>query len=206
MVVVSRHQALSMVRLLSDTTDPIRCTYLGATPTLVFGGTRNLCDVLDDLDVRPRTLSDTSTVHRGMFRRTLRLWATDEVQDFVDAHPSVRLLGWSLGGGAAVHMAALLHLSGAARVSDVHVFGAPKCGDALFAAWYAQSGLGRRTVRYETPHDPVTTLPPGDRFVHVGRRVVVACDRPTCWAHHDLHAYGEGVRTSPLSRGEEDRM
>ena len=195
-----RHAPLALVDTLLATTDPVRTTYLQGRPLLVLSGTRNLRDVLDDLDVRASAFETrrSSTVHRGMFRRALR--CSEEVQEFALAHASIDLVGWSLGGGAAVHLASILHVYGV-DVTSVAVFGAPRCGDRDFAKWYREAGLCRRTVRYETPRDPVVTLPPGTRYVHVGRRRLVPCQRTGPLAHHDLHAYRDGLLGGKSSCG-----
>ena len=172
------------------TTSPVVCTHLTYNePVIALSGTRNLRDVLDDVDVRSCPYAD-GLVHCGMYARAIRL--LPEVEDFARAHPSVHLAGWSLGGGCAVHLAAMLRKTGV-RVSSVTTFGAPRCADDDFARWYASSGLGSRTTRFVTPRDPIPSLPRGDRFVHVGHRRLVPCRARGWLSHHDLSRYYEGL-------------
>jgi pimeloyl-ACP methyl ester carboxylesterase len=165
---------------------------------VVLGGTRTARDVLDDLDVRAcaplRGGAVGGRVHCGFRDRAARLWEADAALRAACAAADARgvaLVGWSLGGGVGVCLAARLHAAGV-RVREVHLFGAPRVGDAAFAAWYARAGLGAVTTRYETPRDPVPRLPRG-AYVPVGRAVRVPCDAAGWWAHHDLGAYRRGL-------------
>ena len=181
---------MDLVRCLMHTTSPVRCTYLTyQEPVIVLSGTRNIQDVLDDVDVRTCAFAD-GLVHCGMYARALRV--LPDVQQFAHSNSYVHVTGWSLGGGCAVHLASLLRESGV-RVSSITTFGAPRCADEDFAAWYANCGLDARTIRYVTPRDPVPSLPRGDRFVHVGRRRVVPCRARGWLTHHDLSQYREGL-------------
>ena len=155
---------------------------------VTFAGTRNWRDVRDDLDVRTCPWWD-GTVHCGMYTRTLRLW--DDVEAFCHGESSLVLAGYSLGGGVSVLLASMLAREGV-DVRGVYTFGAPRVGDARFAAWYAAHGLDARTWAYATPRDPVPSLPP--RWSAVGRRIVVPCD-PELGpiAQHDLRVYLRGV-------------
>jgi pimeloyl-ACP methyl ester carboxylesterase len=182
------------VALLLGTRAPV--TVLPAS-LVVLGGTRTARDVLDDLDVRECALLDARVggrVHCGIRARTERLWGADAALRRAclgAGRDGVALVGWSLGGGVGVCLAARLHAAGV-RVREVHAFGAPRVGDAAFAAWYARCGLGAVTTRYETPRDPVPRLPRG-AYVPVGAAVAVPCARRGWWAHHDLGAYRDGL-------------
>ena len=129
-----------------------------------------------------------------MYYRASRLWEGDGVRDFLRRHDAVHLAGWSLGGGCAVLLACFLHASGRPPAS-VSLFGAPRSLDASNALWYARAGLSGRTVRYETPRDPIVRLPRGD-YAHVGRRVVLHSDDPGgVLGQHDLLIYHRALRT-----------
>lgn len=165
-----------------------------ARAVVLFGGTRQWRDLLDDVDIRLWSLPHCGSVHRGFAARAERLCAERDLLEFCEAHAPVTLAGYSLGAGACVCVASALELHGVA-VRSVHLYGAPRVGDARFAAWY-DGRLGRRTRRYETPRDPVTMLP---RHLHaVGRRVAVPCERKGAFgfAHHDLRAYASGLRSA----------
>lgn len=171
---------------------PVTCTRVDTLPVIVLGGTRNARDLLYDLDVR-RCQYAKGRVHCGMLLRTRRLWG-DTVKAFVSScgGEDVHIVGWSLGGGCAVHMAAIIHSHGMSVPKTVTTLGAPKCGDASFARWYARVGLAARTTRYETLRDPVVNLPTGSTYHHVGRRVVLTPPdggSRSLWGQHELQLY-----------------
>ena len=160
----------------------------GHPAVVTLAGTHGWRDVLDDVDVRTCPWRTEGKVHCGMFTRTMRMW--DDVEGFCRDESSVVLAGYSLGGGVSVLLAAMLETRGV-HVHSVHTFGAPRVGDAGFAAWYRRKGLHARTLRYTTPKDPVPSLPP--HWPTVGRRVAVPCAKSGRLAHHDLRAYLRGV-------------
>jgi predicted lipase len=194
------HSGLLARAILDTGGDPVRrfdAGELAGVPhrVVAFGGTRTLRDLLDDLDVRQcRPWAGAGHVHCGMAHRAMRLF-DDSLFGFCSEQPIV-LAGYSLGGGAANLFAAQLCLAGV-DVRSVHTFGAPRVGDAAFARWYTEAGLGSRTLRFETPRDPVVRLP-GHPYVPVGRRVVLplAATR-SAWAHHDLRAYADALTPPP---------
>ena len=185
-----------LVSLLMSSTRPYACIdgCEEHPPIVALAGTRNLRDVIDDLNVRGRAWPvgrDVGIVHSGIAERTERLWNDATLRDFCASGEPPLLVGWSLGGGVAVCLSALLAMEGI-RAHSVATFGAPRSGDARFAEWYLRSGLWERTVRYATPRDPVADLPRG-RYRHVGRVVEVPCAHTSWWKHHDLRAYLEGT-------------
>ena len=147
---------VDLMRALSTTEYPVVCTHLRDMPVVLFGGTRNARDLVDDLDVRMLEYTPGARVHRGMMARTRRLW-DDGVHDFVSlcAPTPVVLAGWSLGGSCAVQTAALVAAARLPLPRQVCIAGAPRCADRGFAAWYARHDLARRTVRYELSGDPI---------------------------------------------------
>lgn len=181
-----------LCRLLMSCTQPAVCTRVASTsdPVVVLGGTRNVRDVLDDLNM-VKCEYVYGGVHCGMMTRTMRLWESG-VGSFVHEYDgNVHLTGWSLGGGCAIHMAALMHANGLRRPLSVTTFGAPRCGDTVFARWYASEGLRERTTRYELSKDPVVSLPRGGGYRHAGRRVLLMSDEESnpLWGQHELHMY-----------------
>jgi pimeloyl-ACP methyl ester carboxylesterase len=85
----------------------------------------------------------------------------------------VHVLGHSLGGGLAPAIAFRLLAEGI-RIAGVHLFGAPRLGDAAFAATYNRHGLGavtRRFVRCQGGEaDLVTRVPLSSAgYCHLGQ-------------------------------------
>ena len=180
--------ARAMVAELSHLQTPVLCTTLDGMPVILFAGTQNRRDVVYDVRLCP--LDEVGCVHRGMYERTEELWNTRQVREHLRRYECTHLAGWSLGGACAVLTAARLSPR---AVASVTTFGAPRCGDADFAAWY-DAELGRRTLRYETTRDPIASLPRGP-YVHVGRRVPLRCRTPGWMSHHDLARYADALRT-----------
>ena len=187
-----------LCRLLMACSEPVVCTSVASTSVIVLGGTRNVRDVLDDLNVMRCEYGD-GNVHCGMMMRSRRLW-DEVVEEFVhDCNTNLHITGWSLGGGCAIHMAALMHSCGVRMPTSITTFGAPKCADASFVRWYASTGLGDRTTRYELARDPVVTLPHGRGYRHAGRRVRLTSndDGNLLWRQHELHIYYDSlIKTS----------
>ena len=179
-------------------TQPAVCTRAVSThpadgnsaPVVVLGGTRNVRDVMDDLNII-KCEYVYGGVHCGMRARTTRLW-NNGVGEFVRrCNGQVHLTGWSLGGGCAVYMTALMHTYGHGPPLSITTFGAPRCGDAAFTRWYASEGLWERTTRYELSNDPVVSLPNGNGYRHVGRKVILTSNDAgnVLWGQHDLNLY-----------------
>ena len=186
---------------------------------VALSGTRTARDLLDDVDLRScdwpppgegetgdgrdggigQTAARGGRVHRGFAQRTLRLWRDDATlrracTGYRARKRGVVLCGWSLGGGTCVCLAAMLHAQYGTPIVAVRTFGAPNAGNPAFAKWYADAGLGQRTIRYEVPCDPVAGLLREPTFAPVGTRVLVPCaSRGGVLAQHDLRLYRQGV-------------
>lgn len=105
-------------------------------------------------------------VHRGTAQALDAVWPA--VAAALDGEAPLWITGHSLGGAMALLAAARV---AAARVQAVHLFGAPRLGDADFAQ-ACEAALGPRTWRYTNHHDVVPRLMgPPLPFRHVGREV-----------------------------------
>jgi len=130
---------------------------------LVFRGTTGLRNWFRDLDVRPERLAPRTVVHRGFVEAFHQVWQ--------DLQPQLALLneplfmtGHSMGGALA-QLAAWYHPPQA-----VYAIGAPRVGDAGFAARMASVPL----YRLVNGRDVVADLPPSTRrlsFRAAGRMV-----------------------------------
>lgn len=128
---------------------------------LVFRGTAGrLANWRFNLDVFPRPWAGGGKVHKGFDRLITTVW--DDIAGALETvDKPLFYTGHSLGGALATLAAARL----APRA--VYTFGAPRIGDAAFAATLADVAV----FNVFNPHDIVPQLPPagrGARFVHAG--------------------------------------
>lgn len=120
----------------------------GAFTVAVFRGTSELRDWLVNLQVAPTRWPGGGRVHRGFLRALLRLWRPLRLRLRRCPGP-LFVTGHSLGG-------ALATLAGAAlRPRAIYSFGAPRLGDAAFAA-----ALAAPLHRVVHGRDVVPELPP----------------------------------------------
>jgi hypothetical protein len=154
---------------------------------VAFRGTNGVRDVLADIEAWPQhPVSDAgperaSRVHAGFLAqfRSVEAVLTRSVRARLPPPPAaVRLVvtGHSLGGGigqlAAAHYAQLFAGLPAAHRPRVacHTFGAPRSGDAAFAAWF--SSVVSENVRVANARDIVTMVPMGASWQHTLDRCV----------------------------------
>jgi hypothetical protein len=140
-----------------------------------------LLDWLEDDETRlvPMFIGRTmiGNVHKGFLEAAQTLWsavAPDLLKIDWSRYQGLLVTGHSKGAALAPLMAALVqgNLGGAngPRQVQVHGFAMPLVGDPMFAAWYANSGLGACTTRYQRAHDLVPFVPPyqsWDVFKHL---------------------------------------
>lgn len=171
----------------------------GQTTFVAFRGTVGWRDLQDTLDARMASYAFCGTtvrVHAGM------LGAFSEMEDdLTDVLRSSRardltFVGHSKGGSHAQFAAAYYSsmFAGRRRVT-CHTFGAPRVGDAAFAAWY--SGAVHDSVVMIDDRDPIARLPPAFAGYHgtsdLAGTLVVAARRGPFRAfsleNHDMEAY-----------------
>lgn len=193
-----------VVALLMTTSQPWKFFPRTTTtpPMIVATGTRNVRDLLDDIDIRGRTWppglepppQQRRLVHRGISGRTLRmcrdvenvLLKDDELQPLL-------LAGWSLGGGSVLCLASHL-IQCDIPIHSVYTFGAPCIANDAFVSWYDEEAhLKERTWRYVTPRDPIPRLK-HPLYKHVGQdRILIPCTSQNPIVHHDLRSYYVGL-------------
>jgi len=135
---------------------------------LVFRGTTGLRNWFLDLDVRPERLAPGTVVHRGFVEALHQVWQ-DLAPQLALLNEPLFMTGHSMGGALA-QLAAWYHPPRA-----VYAIGAPRVGDAGFAARMAAVPL----YRLVNGRDIVPDLPPSTRLlsfcaagrmVHIDRR------------------------------------
>jgi len=139
---------------------------------LVFRGTTGWRNWFLDLDVRPERVAPRTVVHRGFMEAINQIWQ--------DLEPHLKKLveplfitGHSMGGALA-QLAAWHH-----RPEGVYTFGAPRVGDAGFAAGMAAIP----TFCLVNNRDVVTVLPPSSQrlsFKTAGKRIHIDRRGRTC--------------------------
>lgn len=130
---------------------------------LVFRGTTGLRNWFLDLDVRPAQLAPRTVAHRGFVEAIHQVWQALQPQLDQLTEP-LFMTGHSMGGALA-QLAAWYHPPRA-----VYSFGAPRVGDAGFAAAMAAVPI----YRLVNSRDVVADLPPSTRrlsFRAAGRMV-----------------------------------
>ena len=130
---------------------------------LVFRGTTGLRNWFLNLDVRPAQLAPRTVAHRGFVEALHQVWQA--LQPHLDHLTEPLFMTGHSMGGALAQLAAWYHPPCA-----VYSFGAPRVGDAGFAAAMAAVPI----YRLVNGRDVVTDLPPSTRrlsFQAAGRMV-----------------------------------
>lgn len=108
--------------------------------------------------------------HAGFDAGVDAVWPT--LTAALDGDRVVCLAGHSLGGALATVAGYRLLRDGAARIGAICTYGAPRTGDAAFAASMREAGVGERLLRLVYGSDIVPTLPPPELpfgYRHLGR-------------------------------------
>lgn len=152
-----------------------QCALLRSAPhnrppfaVLVFRGTTGLRNWFLDLDVRPERIAPRVVVHRGFKEALHQVWS-DLLPHLEKLTEPLFMTGHSMGGALA-QLAAWYHAPRA-----VYSFGAPRVGDAGFAARMTSFPI----FRLVNDRDVVALLPPSSqllafksagRLVHIDRQ------------------------------------
>ena len=133
------------------------------------------------------------SVHKGFLAASLEIWGLVQQKLMsIDWSNMQGLLvtGHSKGAGMAPIMATLARQllpngpNGGPRQILVHAFAAPLSGDPAFANWYAASGLGAKTFRYQRSYDIVPFMPPPDSW-NIFKEM-----KPDWWKPESVLLYG----------------
>lgn len=144
---------------------------------IAFAGTdvTQLLDILNDADIFETKILGLGNVHRGFFRSSQRLYPT-VIRECVlarDAGKKVWITGHSKGAAEATLTAAAICCNGVKPADEggylagVVTWESPRCLSKKAAKKYKEM-LGHITYRYVYSVDPVTHVPLGLRFKHVG--------------------------------------
>lgn len=167
-------------------------------PIIAFMGTRNIYDIFDNINVKPRLWPMKShqraPVHGGFARHTMKLLKTPDLQEFIQSYDEPIISGHSLGGAVATLVASQLYSDGK-NVKSVHTFGAPRIASRKFLNSYNSQGLGSRTWRYVIEGDPVSKYSPF--YMHLGNEVKFARVYQDFIRNHDLLTYQKKIKDDP---------
>ena len=173
-----------------------------AFAVLVFRGTAGrLANWRFNLDLAASPWPMGGTIHRGFHHLIMTIW--DDIRPVLETVASpLFFAGHSLGGALATLAAAYF------PPRAVYTFGAPRIGDADFAATLADISI----FNVFNPNDIVTQLPPvgrKSRFMHAGTvvesRIFFRCRRLAGQAPHFLADHAPLNYSAQLSSGLEYR-
>lgn len=163
-----------------------QCALIRTTPNrrppfavLVFRGTTGLRNWFIDLDVRPEALAPRAVVHRGFVDALGHVW--EDLRPHLERLDVPLFMTGHSMGGALAQLAAWYH-----RPQAVYSFGAPRVGDAGFAALMTDISI----YRVVNSRDIVPELPPSSRllaFRSAGRLILIdrrgrICAMEKSWA------------------------
>jgi triacylglycerol lipase len=167
---------------------------LGNPPIVAFTGTRNLRDVVHNINIRPMEWPShfrQAKVHGGFAIHTRQLIEEPKLQSFLQKYDDFILCGHSLGGAVAVLTAMEVVKKYGKRVTSVHTFGAPRIATSNFLDQYESCGLASVTWRYAFDNDPVSKYTP--LYQHVGNLVRLNTNLTKGIEIHDLNNYARTI-------------
>ena len=135
---------------------------------LVFRGTTGLRNWFLDLDVRPERIAPRVVVHRGFKEALNQVW--QDLQPHIDKLSEPLFITGHSMGGALAQLAAWYR-----QPHAVYSFGAPRVGDAGFAARLAavpnyRLVNDRDVVALLPPSSQLLSFQPAGRLVHIDRK------------------------------------
>ncbi len=145
---------------------------------IVFRGTDEVADWLDNLDVRPESAL-FGRFHRGFHDSVEDLWAgidTAVSEMLSGKRRPVWFAGHSLGGAMAT-IGAARYVEADRPFSGVYTFGQPRCMGRKTSRIF-NSEAGRRHYRFQNNNDLVTRVPTRlAGYSHVGRCIYISEER-----------------------------
>jgi hypothetical protein len=136
---------------------------------VTFRGTKDLNDIIDVIDIRPKKLMKDITMHTGFAEQffSIEPSITEDMKKIIAEYPIERIIfcGHSMGGSIATIAAAYY----ASLFDDIHItchtFGSPSVGNESFVNWF-KGGVDEST-RLEIEEDIVPRIPINKDFKHV---------------------------------------
>lgn len=116
-------------------------------------------DIITDLLIVPRLWRGGGKVAKGFLRAMESM--LEHVLDFLSRSPNiqtVRVIGHSLGGAVATDLAPILAVKFPHLLIKLQTIGAPRAGDAVFAAW-CNSLTNLIIDRFYHAGDPIVYVP-----------------------------------------------
>lgn len=135
--------------------------------TIALPGSTGLAHLALALEADAEWDPELGVALHGGFRR-IAAAVRDDLAGWVPPHARVRCVGYSMGGAAAVILAAYLRHDGR-RIEEVLTFGQPRLTDAAGAAAFA----GLPLLRVVALGDPIAARPGGE-YAHFGDLLLVA--------------------------------
>jgi len=136
---------------------------------VTFRGTKDICDVMDAVDIRPKKIMKDIYVHTGFFEQffSIEPKITEDLKDVIHSFPIERIIfsGHSMGGG----MAAIASAYYASMFKSIHItchtFGIPIIGNNQFIKWF-EDGVDE-CIRLEIEEDIIPLIPVNVSFKHI---------------------------------------
>lgn len=144
-----------------------------------YRGTLEPWDVLDNIDIRHKSLQNNIKVHRGFFEQfeSIEEAITRDIKRISREYPIDNLVftGHSLGGSVATISSPFYgQLFRRKFKITTQTLGSAPCGNAEFINWFVSNV--DENVRLETEGDIVPYVPIHDKFYHVPNGMLLKCD------------------------------
>jgi predicted lipase len=136
---------------------------------ITFRGTKDIHDVIDAIDIRPKKLMRDIYVHTGFSEQffSIEPKITQDIKDVMLSFPIERIIftGHSMGGGMAAIAAAYYASMFKYIHITCHTFGIPLIGNNEFVKWF-ERGVDE-CIRLEIEEDLVPYVPINETFKHI---------------------------------------
>lgn len=136
---------------------------------ITFRGTKDICDVIDVMDIRPKKLLKNIMIHNGFYEQFFSIEdaITKDIKEIINLFPIERIIfsGHSMGGGVAAIAAAYYASMFKMMHITCHTFGIPLIGNNEFVKWFDE-GVDE-CIRLEIEEDIVPFIPINSTFKHI---------------------------------------
>ena len=159
---------------------------------VVFRGTSEIKDAIDDIDVRRAELGQDklgAKVHMGFYSQYMAV--RDALMESLTTHEGefdeVYVMGHSLGGALATLAAPDIATVLPDKRVHCHTFGSPRVGDDAFVKYF--DGKVSSCWRVFNQEDPVRLVPMSHRFKHVSGGLCISDDLAMFSEREDMPWY-----------------